>query len=237
MRYDQIINEANYKNKFDLNIRYQTEHDFNKAITKFGPGKLKASKPQAGGLIYLLDDKLGVVGCKAPNPASSSGFDWIPAIEPFMPSKKTPKAVVTEPSIPAKAEAPALPPSPKKEFAPTSKVKLATPDDMTDALNLVKSYMKSAEGRNVYGTDWRGITKDDQDNKGGYSFEVRYWGVWDNPPDAHDEEDYDWQELDSAWHKKLEEILNKIAPQFPSVKLSYSTEEKNYIVIFAKSKV
>jgi hypothetical protein len=110
MRYNEIITEANYRNKIDTSRTYPTQAEFNKALsTKFGATNVnRESNPQAGGGIYLMSDR-GIVGYKTPNADSPEGFVWYLAKEPFMPaSKKKSDAPAATAVTPTKATAPIL---------------------------------------------------------------------------------------------------------------------------------
>lgn len=315
MRFNEIINEANYKNKFDLNVKYQTEVEFKKAIAKFGATSLKDSKPQARGLVYIIDPTVGVVGCKIPNPASSSGFDWIPAITPFIPAKKQPASIepkivsmtprpktpggmnvvlvtfdppfgngnydklisflkskpgmdpdvsasttndyttagiisktltseqmikiLSKKSISASLSGSPVSSSPAK-VSPTR----ATADALMSALTSIRSAMKSAmnsqSSRNSYGGSYTGDWSDIEQFDNGYEMQVRDWGGWENPDDISQEDeddgDYDWQVLSRKWSTTMNEIITSAMRRYPTVKLNWTTEEKNYMVITAAAK-
>ena len=83
------------------------------------------------------------------------------------------------------------------------------------------------------GGTWRDITP----AHGGYSFEVRDWGSWQVPDGEEDDGDYDWEELTPGSVAKLREISTTVGSEFPSVNLSISPEEKNWIVVSASPKV
>ena len=67
-------------------------------------------------------------------------------------------------------------------------------------------------------------------------FEVRYWGKWNVPDDVDDDEayDYDWEELDEEWAKKLSKIISAVNKKYKGLKLSFGTSEKNWIDVVAK---
>jgi hypothetical protein len=69
------------------------------------------------------------------------------------------------------------------------------------------------------------------------SFEVRDWGSWENPEDAEDEEDYDWQVLTHQSVHQLKQIIGKVEAKYPNVKFDVTTEEKNWIIARMGSKV
>lgn len=47
--------------------------------------------------------------------------------------------------------------------------------------------------------------------------------------DEDEEEDYDWEELDSKWYKDLREISNRLKAKYPDLKIEISTSEKNWV--------
>lgn len=60
----------------------------------------------------------------------------------------------------------------------------------------------------------------------------RWWGDWVIPADAdEDEMDYDWKILDKSWGKIMQDIINKFKKDYPDLKFSWSTGEKDYIYI------
>jgi hypothetical protein len=101
MRYAQIINEANYRSKFDTSKTFDTEAQFKSIVgSQFGALKgkpAKESKPQAGGAVYIIDPDKGIVGYKVPNKDSQSGFIWYAVKEPFMPATKGAKTPEKQP--------------------------------------------------------------------------------------------------------------------------------------------
>lgn len=101
MRYNEVLKEANYRNRFDSTVKYNTDAEFRKAVgDKFDAlkGAIKVSKPQAGGAVYIMDALKGIVGYKFPNAESPSGFSWYAAKEPFMPVSKGTKSEPQEPT-------------------------------------------------------------------------------------------------------------------------------------------
>jgi hypothetical protein len=118
MRYNQIILEANYKNKFDLANPLSSKAEFEAGIRKLGATAWKESKPQAGGAVYYMDPKVGIVGFRTPD---GGGFKYVLAKEPFMPAKKPGKEAAPTTKAPAaKVEPKAVEqkPEPKKELPP-----------------------------------------------------------------------------------------------------------------------
>lgn len=47
--------------------------------------------------------------------------------------------------------------------------------------------------------------------------------------DEDEEEDYDWEELDSKWYKNLREISNRLKAKYQDLKIEISTSEKNWV--------
>lgn len=64
----------------------------------------------------------------------------------------------------------------------------------------------------------------------GYA-ECRDWGSWENPPEAEDDEDYDWQVLTEKSANMLDEISKKFIGMYPNHTIRICTEEKNWITI------
>ena len=58
---------------------------------------------------------------------------------------------------------------------------------------------------------------------------VRYWGNWCVPDGEKDDGDYDWKELTPASRQRAVQIVANLQKRFPTVKLSFSQEEKNWI--------
>jgi hypothetical protein len=121
----------------------------------------------------------------------------------------------------AKAETPKAEPAREKRKGGT-----ATDAEKKAALLDVKLAMRD---RDAQGADWGEFST----NGNAMTLDVRYWGRWENPEGEEDEEDYDWQKLSAESRKKLERILGDIEKRHPKVALSYSTEEKNWLVILA----
>jgi hypothetical protein len=65
---------------------------------------------------------------------------------------------------------------------------------------------------------------------------IRDWGRWENPHDAHDEQDYDWQVLTDQSRRELDKLHNQFSKQYPGIKFEFSTEEKNWIMLYASRK-
>jgi hypothetical protein len=74
--------------------------------------------------------------------------------------------------------------------------------------------------------------QDVEEVEGGVQLSVRNFGDWMNPPDAEDEEDYDWQIPTQATVKKLDAIVGKIQAKHPDLEVKWYNEgEKNWIGI------
>ena len=74
---------------------------------------------------------------------------------------------------------------------------------------------------------------------GPWQAEIRDWGTWQVPHGVYGEDaaDYDWEELSTKSREQLKAIMIDVNKRHPKVKLSYSTEEKNWISLNAESKV
>jgi hypothetical protein len=72
---------------------------------------------------------------------------------------------------------------------------------------------------------------------GKWSAAVRDWGVWENPPDAYYEQDYDHQVLKAEWHAKAGKIIEAEAARHPGLDFSYNTGEKNWLEIWVSPKI
>jgi hypothetical protein len=225
MRYNEIITEANYRNKIDTSRSYPTQSEFDSALkSKFGiSGPNKESKPQAGGGIYIMNAK-GIVGYKAPNTDSPEGFVWFVAKEPFMPSlkKKTPVAVKpTDMQVDA----------PKGVKSPISKID--KPVNIESALRELLNTVKSIHSNRKWGNyDARGPEQEGDR----WVAEIRYWGNWQVPDGEDDDGDYDWEELTGESAMKLQQIIDEYSKRYPSVKFYWQTGEKNWIYLYARAK-
>jgi hypothetical protein len=226
MRYNEIIFEANYRNKIDTSRTYPTQAEFDSALkSKFGTvGPTKDSSPQAGGGVYIISTK-GIVGYKVPNVDSPEGFVWYLTKEPFMPaSKKKPEAATPQPVA--------------KPIAPKVEPKVAPKTaNVQEALGELLRYVASIKSRNMWGNyDARGPERDGD----GWIAEIRDWGNWEIPRDADlepgDEEDYDWEELSDESGAKLKSIVDDFSKRYPSIEFYWQTGEKNWIYFHAKAK-
>lgn len=121
---------------------------------------------------------------------------------------------------------------PKKAAEPAAKslpTGPATDEECKAALNELRLQMEPHGGR---WAEWRPV---EATQGGGYQFEVRDWGEWQNPVDAEDEEDYDWQELTDHSSKLLRSIIAKVRSAYPNVNLQELGSEKNWLVFSATS--
>lgn len=68
------------------------------------------------------------------------------------------------------------------------------------------------------------------DVENGYAA-VRDWGSWSMPDDIDEDEedDYDWEELDTKWYPALKQIANRLKQMYPDLKISITTSEKNWV--------
>lgn len=83
--------------------------------------------------------------------------------------------------------------------------------------------------------EWRGF-EDRPYNQQGREFSVRDWGVWENPPEARNEEDYDWQRPTKKTVDTLAKIIKDVQKRHKKVELHFSVEEKNWIYVSAEPK-
>lgn len=82
------------------------------------------------------------------------------------------------------------------------------------------------------------INKDQFDDDGHSAYgQIRDWGNWENPSDAADEEDYDWQVLTDSSSKKLDELLDEVRAKYPTQEIECEIGEKNYISITVYQKM
>ena len=92
-------------------------------------------------------------------------------------------------------------------------------DVARDALEDLKAEMRRISS----GDNWRL-----EENDGRLCLSVRYWGSWENPDDAEDEEDYDWQVLSDEYQEKLNALLIKIQKKY-GVQIHMPGDEKNWL--------
>lgn len=108
-----------------------------------------------------------------------------------------------------------------------------TDEDMKTALREMVSRMRDQTDLDR-GAEWR---RTPQQNGKAWTVEVRHWGHWQNPDDARDEEDYDWQELSQSTKDLLKRLCTQVEGWHKGlIKMSFGTEEKNWIVIYAEPK-
>lgn len=60
------------------------------------------------------------------------------------------------------------------------------------------------------------------------SFDIRYWGEWENPEGEEDEEDYDWQVLTRESVSRLRELTKEYGERY-GVTITFTPEEKCWI--------
>jgi len=73
-------------------------------------------------------------------------------------------------------------------------------------------------------------------NNKGMSFGVRDIGQWENPPDARDEEDYDWKQPTPATMKMVKEKLDVLRKAYPKFQLVVGVGEKNWLEFHVEKK-
>ena len=66
---------------------------------------------------------------------------------------------------------------------------------------------------------------------------IRYWGNWENPQDAYDEEDYDQQDPTDETYENATKLIAEISKQFPNIEFELMIEEKNTMLVSARHKV
>jgi hypothetical protein len=68
----------------------------------------------------------------------------------------------------------------------------------------------------------------------GNEFRVRYLGAWENPVEAEDDEDYDWQVPTAATVARLDALVADYSRRY-GVRLTWTNDgEKNWITFAAK---
>lgn len=192
-----------------------TPDDFYKmAVKKYGAEKVRSvTMPEV--VAVAKDNDVQVPGYVVKNKVGRAKFDLLPkGTEPT--AKVDPKPVAKVDPKPAE----------KKKSEPSE-------DDFKAALRDVASAMKASKLNNSWVT-WRAVPEKIGRNWG---IECRDWGHWENPDDARDEEDYDWQKLTRESLKVLREILVSVNKQHPGIDIIYTQGEKNWIQIYAVSKL
>lgn len=82
-----------------------------------------------------------------------------------------------------------------------------------------------------------GDTDSPTEERGGeYYFGLRDFGSWSNPPEARDDEDYDWQVISQESAKAIKTVLDDVAKKYPTLKFDWSPEEKNWISVRVRNK-
>jgi hypothetical protein len=64
-----------------------------------------------------------------------------------------------------------------------------------------------------------------------YEFELRDFGDWTNPPEATDEEDYDWQVPTLETTHKVAKLVQAFSEEYPTLLITYSFGEKNWLTV------
>jgi hypothetical protein len=233
MKYqDLIIKEANYASYFDNSTVYPSEDAFMTAITaKFGkltlgPSGLKRSAPKAGGAIYLKDDKLGIVGYMKPAPGTTA-YQWFAAKTPFQAASKTTPTEVK--SAPVKAPTALT----KDKEAPIVNQSTVSDSDLELALRSLLRQLIAAKP-----PKWGNYQTDpvEKSQNRSYMTGIRDWGVWQMPEGEDDDGDYDWEVLSDKSANNMQQIVDSFGTKYPGIKFGWSTEEKNWIMFFAKAK-
>lgn len=70
----------------------------------------------------------------------------------------------------------------------------------------------------------------------GREISVRDWGVWENPPEARHEQDYDWQRPTKKTMAEVARVVKDVQRRYKKLLLNYSIEEKNWIYFTAEPK-
>lgn len=97
-----------------------------------------------------------------------------------------------------------------------------------EALSGLRSALKSDKFLgHEFGVKWGQVEPEYGGGKG-LQFEVRDLGQWRNPPDKHDEEDYDWQEPTPETMKKVKEAVARMEKAH-GVKIDVDVGEKNWM--------
>lgn len=78
--------------------------------------------------------------------------------------------------------------------------------------------------------NYSGYSNKQSDVENGYAA-VRDWGSWSMPEDLDEDEedDFDWEELDTKWYPALKQIANRLKQMYPDLKVSILTSEKNWV--------
>jgi hypothetical protein len=104
------------------------------------------------------------------------------------------------------------------------------PDLLSIADQAIAFLKNTPEGRRVHSGDI------DEAKMNGKAAEagMRYWGSWENPSDAEDDEDYDWQQLTEFAVMRMHVYMKELNKKFPGVKIKYHSGEKNWIYVTAE---
>ena len=115
---------------------------------------------------------------------------------------------------------------------PNAKPKLIDKNKLTSVLNELLRAAKSA----ITSSYGRYDTHDVQDEGDRFACGIRDWGVWEMPEGEEDDGDYDWEVLSSKSAQQMQAIVKQISAKHPDVKITWTTEEKNWIMFFAQPK-
>lgn len=98
------------------------------------------------------------------------------------------------------------------------------------SINSTISNLKSDLIKNIKSTQYvssRDFRIEDN-NEDTISVSIRDLGMWENPEDAEDEEDYDWQELCSLSREQINKVISNLQ-KTSNRKIEWYTSEKNWI--------
>lgn len=100
------------------------------------------------------------------------------------------------------------------------------------ALEALRAELLEATYRAGYGRESSDITPAHDGD--GLTVSVRHFGDWQNPIDAEDEEDYDWQVPTENTCRRLTEMMSAYSRDY-GVRMSWHNEgEKNWLRFVAK---
>ena len=71
----------------------------------------------------------------------------------------------------------------------------------------------------------------------GREFSVRYWGDWENPPEARGEQDYDWQQPTKKTIDAVNKVVKDVQKRHKNLLLDFGIGEKNWFEFSAEPKV
>lgn len=111
--------------------------------------------------------------------------------------------------------------------------------DASREVNAAASSIKSELTRGYQGGFGGGyVSSDDLEverNGDAVTVAIRYFGSWENPSDAEDEEDYDWQEPTERTRATADKIAER-ASQKHNVDVSWHSGEKNWLYFEVRDK-